>query len=184
MDDQTPKDGFGNKILHPKLSNKFAIRWNVALPNYFTEEQIAEAEALLRGLSAQLVSVELPVEEMGAAIGNSFSLVRHIGPVVFVFEDDVTNVVTRALNLFTRAEIVNALVMKLNGDETVLEAHLLNTLTFNTLKHSVLNYGSSSSVQKTVSARVNSMLRTHNFGWPPTPANFKVDDVVKYTFGE
>ncbi len=146
------------------------------------ESEINEARALFRGLSMQVVSVDMPVElfvpvKTKMAVPNMFSLVSSEGSASFVLEDDVTNVVTRAIDLLQWCEGISALVMKLDGNEYVLEAHLLANLRTKTLTHGALNYATGRAIYKTLGVQVPFMARA------TIRNHMTADEMVKNVFG-
>lgn len=174
--------GVCSGILHPKQSNRFSVRWNAVLPSHLSEQEINEARALFRGLSMQVVSVDLPIETfepLTAKMGvpENFQQVQHDAVASFVLEDDITNVVTRAIDLLAKCASITALVMKLDGDEHVLESHILAGIRLQTLAHGALNYATGRAIYKTLDVRVQHMARTSNL--KPVTAN----EMVTHVFG-
>lgn len=174
--------GVDSRILHPKQSNRFVVRWNAVLPSHFSEQEINEARALFHGLSMQVVSIDVPIETFDTlkarvATPSEFSLVAHSGIASFVFEDDATNVVTRGIDLLRWCENITALVMKLDGNENVLEAHLLTNLSPQTLTHGALNYATGRAIYKTLSVKLLHMARTSALK-PMT-----INEMVAHVFG-
>jgi hypothetical protein len=148
--------GLSTGILQPKLCNRFAVVFMAA----FNETPPA-AEELLRTLGTQLVKVKLPphlltaVRARPVAPLQDFSHVTTTGSVSFEFEDDVGGQLSAALAMIFAAAKVNALVMKLDGNDGVLEAMFLERLNFERVEETELDYASSTTVRKIVTANTH-----------------------------
>lgn len=133
-------------ILHPKLSNKFRVTFAVGARD---GEDPASVKALMDFLSMQCVAVELPEQLFTTAgVGVKRGPVRkHMknisvkGDLLVRLQDDVTNGIAAAIDLLAdHQDDVEVAVMKLDGDEGILEAYAFGKLQLFSMKHSTLDY--------------------------------------------
>lgn len=153
----------GSGILHPKISNQFNVLFHGALAENSSISP-EEAEALLRGLTMQTVSVDLPDQifkplQKSVAPVNGFELLNHEGDLVITIEDDVTHVAVRALDMLRSLKSLRILVNKLDGNDHVLESYLFSGIMFKKLGHGALNYATGRAIYRTLTLDVQYMQR-------------------------
>jgi hypothetical protein len=131
-------------ILRPKLSNKFMVYTSVTMP---ANSKVSgdQANALIRGISSQAVSVELPTELFTAPhvrgpLKENFIPIAFTGLLKLTLEDDITNVASRAVEFLASASSIQVLVMKVDGNEHAVEAFLFGGVQLLSYSHGSLSY--------------------------------------------
>jgi hypothetical protein len=124
---------------HPRLSHHFAVRFAVEL----SDPRPGDDE-LVAALGQQLVAVDLSPEQIGVVAPGTSAYgqprpARLADETTFTFEDDVTGLVARGLDLLARASRVRAVICSLDGNEGVIEAWWA-TLTLRRTATSPLDY--------------------------------------------
>lgn len=155
-------------ILQPKTSNRFVVSFTAVL-NEDALVHVEEAEALFRGLSSQVISIQLPKQPLNVSLAPNY-LLRQIvgfdalhvgGPATIVFEDDVSNVVLRGINLLDQVKNLKILVSKTDSDDKVIESYILTGVKLDMLEHGSLSYGTGRAIHKTLTVSVGHMHRTN-----------------------
>jgi hypothetical protein len=173
-------------ILHPKVANKFVVKFSATFDGVGDLSQERAVE-LLNALTAQLVSAQIPSRHPGTVPlinivprAQNFIGINTDGKASFVFEDDISNILQEGLNFIMRPDVsvLNALIMVVDGDERVLEAYLVWDMTVRTVEHGGLDYANNSGVTKTLTT--SSRQIQHAFwrtGTTPT-----LQELVEQTF--
>lgn len=173
-DTTVPDSGFpgsvlGTGILHPKIRNKFHVLFRGVLnEDYAKVVSVDEAHALIRGLSMQTLSVILPAQVFRqvqyspyaypAPVG--FKSINHASKLTITLEDDVTHVVERALELLQNMHDIEVLVMTLDADEGVLDAHLFTRVYLDAIWNGPLDYASSDTVTRILTLDAKHMFQS------------------------
>lgn len=170
IEDTVPDSGFpGPGILHPKLSNKFQVLFRGALNEEYAKQiSVEEAQALIRGLAMQTLSVDLPAQVFRQVqyspysypAPEGFKSINHASKLSITVEDDVTNVVKRALELLQNMHNIEVLVVQLDGDEGVVEAYLFTRVYLDAIQHEKLDYASGHAVTKTLTLDAKHMFQS------------------------
>lgn len=141
-------------ILHPQFPDRFAVYFRAEFGDNTNSTELVK---LMHALTCQLTTVQLPELALGGyaskRIPGDFGPRRHTGNVKFVFQEDVTGLVSEALERLTDGSIpwLGATICKLDGDSGVLEAFDLRNVRFLSVQHSTLTYYSrGSSINGTI----------------------------------
>lgn len=137
-------------MLIPKLSHRFVVKFSGTFDE--TDDcTLQQASKHLQALTMQLVTFVPPNEIFSPKQFNfikmAHSAFRHFhadGPAIFTFEDDTRNEVQQALEFIARSDVthLNALVMKVDSNELVLESFFFGSCKIKSIGHSALTYNS------------------------------------------
>lgn len=141
---ETGVPSVGTGILQPKMSHRFMVRFSVR-PN--EGEDIPEALRLLGVLSKQVQTVTLPIEQFDVKVRTEtgqhklgFAKYEISSALEVQLQDDIAGDLGLAINLLARSPAVHALIMLMDGNDRVLEAHHFERMVLKSLVRSKLTY--------------------------------------------
>lgn len=131
-------------MLHPKLTNRFVVLFGCQFEAdeiFSLQDGVDQTEML----SSAVVRVSQPNIVFGSFLPRARPPFRDIiidGNLEITFEDDVTGRLSKALQFITKQDVgqIKIDVVKLDGGDRVLEAHVYCDIALVTLAHSVLDY--------------------------------------------